>query len=178
MIKSFSGKTPKIAQSAFISEAAYIIGDVEIGENSSIWPGAVIRADLGKIKIGRNTAVEDNCVIHSGSPSAPDGSVIGDVTIGDEVHIGHGVVINCRSIGNRVLIGMNATILHDVEIGNSCIIGASCLVGQGMQIPDGSLVTGVPGKIKGKATPQQLWWIREAPRGYAELARQYKEQGL
>ena len=69
MIKSFRGKTPRIAESAFISEAAYIVGDVEIGENSSIWPGAVIRGDFGKIKIGENTAVEDNSVIHSGSPS-------------------------------------------------------------------------------------------------------------
>ena len=174
MIKSFNGKTPKIAQSAFVSEAAYVIGDVEIGENSSVWPGAVIRADLGKIKIGRNTAVEDNCVIHSGSPSAP----VGDVIIGDQVHIGHGAVIHCRRIGNNVLIGINSTILHDAEIGNSCVIAASCLVGQGMKIPDGSFVAGVPGEIKGKASPQQLWWVKEAPQGYAELVKQYKEQGF
>ncbi len=81
MIRSFNGKTPRIAESAFVSEAAYIVGDVEIGENCSIWPGAVIRADFGKIKIGTNTAVEDNCVIHSGSPSSPDSA--GDMAIGD-----------------------------------------------------------------------------------------------
>jgi len=71
MLRTFNGKTPKIAQSAFVSEAAYIIGDVEVGENSSVWPGAVIRGDFGKIRIGENTAVEDNCVIHSGSPKIP-----------------------------------------------------------------------------------------------------------
>ncbi len=174
MIRSFSGKTPKIAESAFVSEAAYVVGDVEIGENSSVWPGTVIRGDFGSIRIGKNTAVEDMCVIHSGSPHAP----VGDVTLGDNVHIGHGAVINCRRIGNNVLIGMNATILHDAEIGNFCVIGAGCLVSRGMKIPDRSLVTGVPGKVKGEASEQQLWWVREAPQGYAKLAKQYKQQGL
>jgi carbonic anhydrase/acetyltransferase-like protein (isoleucine patch superfamily) len=172
MIRSFNGKTPKIAESAFVSEAAYVIGDVEIGENSSVWPGAVIRGDSGNIKIGNNTSIEDNCVIHSGLPPS------GDVTIGDKVHIGHGAVINCRRIGNNVLIGMNSTILHDAEIGSFCIIGANCLVKQGMKIPDRSFVAGVPGEIKGEVSPQQLWWVEEGPKIYAELTKQYKEQGL
>ncbi len=174
MIRSFNGKTPKIAKSAFVSEAAYIVGDVEIDENSSVWPGAVIRGDFGSIRIGKNTAVEDACVIHSGSPSAP----IGDVTIGDNVHIGHGAVINCRRIGSNVLIGMNATLLHDAEIGNFCVIGAGCLVPHEMKIPDRSFVTGIPGRVKGEASPQQLWWVREGPQGYAKLAEQYKQEGL
>src|SRR4030042_916209 len=161
MIKAFNGKMPRIAKSALVSEAACIIGNVEIGENSSVWPGAVIRGDFGKITIGRNPAVEDNCVIHAGSPSAPTR----DVTIGDEVHIGHGAVVNGRKIGNNVLIGMNATVLHDVEIGNFCIIGANCLVTQGMKIPDNSFVVGVPGKIKGQVSQQQSFWIKEAPQG-------------
>jgi carbonic anhydrase/acetyltransferase-like protein (isoleucine patch superfamily) len=177
MIRSLGNKTPKMAESAFVSEAAYVVGDVEIGDHSNVWPGAVIRGDFGKIKIGSNTAIEDNCIIHSGSPSSPI-SPIQEVTIGDNVHIGHGAVLNCRRIGNNVLIGMNATILHDVEIGNFCIIGAGCLVSQGMQIPDNSFVAGVPGKIKGKASPQQLRWVREGPPGYVELAKQYKKQGL
>jgi len=170
MIRAFDGKTPKIAKSALVSEAAHIIGDVEIGENSSVWPGAVIRGDFGKITIGKNTAVEDNCVIHSGSPL----SLIRDVTIGDEVHIGHGAVIHGSKIGNNVLIGMNATILHDVEIGNFCIIGAGCLVGEGMKIPDNSFVVGVPGKIKGQVSPQQSYWLKEASQTYAELVKRYK----
>ena len=124
MIRSLTGNTPKIASSAFISEAAYIVGHVEIGEHSNVFPGAVIRGDFGRISIGRNTSVEDNCVIHSGTPSSP----VGDVDIGDMVLIGHGAVLNCRRIGSSVLIGMNATILHDAEIGDRCIIGAGCLV--------------------------------------------------
>ena len=172
MIRSFSGNTPRIAETAFVSEAAYIMGDVEIGENSSVWPGAVIRGDFGRIKIGKNTAVEDNCVIHSGSP----GTDLSELLIGDSVHIGHGAVVNCRRIGDHVLIGMNATILHDAEIGNFCIIGASCLVSQEMKIPDRSFVVGVPAKIKGEVTPQQLWWVKEAPKGYIRLAEKYKKE--
>ena len=174
MIRSFNGKTPRIAASAFVSEAAYVIGDVEIGEESSVWPGAVIRADFGKITIGRNTAVEDNCVIHSGSPSAP----VGDVFIGDRVIVGHGAVLNCRKIGDNVLIGMNATVLHDSEIGNNCVIGACCLIGQGVKIPDHSFVVGVPGKIKGQPTTEQLWWTREGYKEYLDLLALYKKEGL
>ncbi|MGD2125316.1 MAG: gamma carbonic anhydrase family protein [Desulfobacteraceae bacterium] len=174
MMRSFNGKEPKIAQSAFVSEAAYVIGDVEIGEGSNVWPGSVIRADLGRIEIGCNTSVEDNAVIHSGTPSAP----VGDVSIGDEVIIGHGAVLNCRSIGNNVLIGMNATILHDAEIGHNCVIGAGCVVGQGMKIPDNSLVLGVPGRIKGKPTPEQLWWAKGGIQEYVKLVKQYKAEDL
>ena len=174
MIRSFSGMTPKIADSAYINEAAYIIGDVEIGEDSNVWPGAVIRGDFGKIIIGKDSSVEDNCVIHSGSPTSP----IGDVIIGDNVRIGHGAVIHSRSIGNNVLIGINAVILHDVEIGDLCIIGASCLVPPGMKIPNRSFVAGIPAQIKGEPTPEQLWWVTEGAQSYANLVKQYKEQGL
>jgi len=176
MIRSLGDKKPKIAKSAFVSEAAYVIGEVEIGENSSVWPGAVIRADFGSIKIGKNTAIEDNCVIHSGSPSNADYRE--EVTIGDNVHIGHGAVLNCRKIGNNVLIGMNATVLHDVEIGDLCIIAAGCLVKEGMKVAAGSFVAGVPGRVMGKATEEQLWWVRHGPSSYSELAKKYKELGL
>jgi carbonic anhydrase/acetyltransferase-like protein (isoleucine patch superfamily) len=171
MLKSFEGKSPKIAPSAYIAETACIIGDVEIGECSSVWPGAVIRGDFGKITIGKYTAVEDNCVIHSGSPFSDKK----DVTIGDEVNIGHGAVLNCRKIGNNVTIGMNATLLHDAEIGNKCIIGACCLVNRGMQVPDNSLVIGVPGKIKGPVSPESSYWIQNAAVEYADMAGRHRK---
>lgn len=174
MIRGFNGKTPRIAESAFVSEAAYIVGDVEIGENSSVWPGAVIRGDFNSIRIGKHTSVEDMCVIHSGSGYAADEGTI----IGDRVHIGHGAVIDCRKIGNDVLIGMNATVLHDVEIGDFSVIAAGCVVSQGMKIPDRSFLAGVPAKIKGEVSEQQLWWVTEGTRLYDELARQYKQEGL
>ncbi len=168
MLRSFDGKAPKVAGSAFVSEAAYVIGDVEIGENSGIWPGAVVRGDFASIRIGCNTMVEDNCVVHGGAP----------LEIGDNVLVGHSVVVHGKKIGSNTLVGNNATILDDAEIGNSCIIGAGCLVSQGMKIPDNSLVVGVPGRIKGQISPQQQQRLEMGPRVYVELARRYKEQGL
>ena len=168
MIRSFEGKTPKIAESAFVSEAAYVIGDVEIGEGSSIWPGAVIRADFARIKIGQNNLIEDNCVLHTGIP----------MEIGDNNTIGHGVVMHGLKIGNNNLIGMNATVLDNVEIGNHCIIGAGCLVSQGMKIPDYSFVVGVPAEIKGQVSPKRRGPRAQGGLSYADLTRMYKEQGL
>ncbi len=168
MIRSFDGKTPRVAESAWVSEAAYVIGDVEIGDNSGIWPGVVIRADFASIKIGSNTQIEDNSVVHSGVP----------VEIGDNVIIGHSVVVHGIKIGNNCLIGNNATILDNSEIGSFCIIGAGCLVSQGMKIPDNSFVVGIPAEIKGQVPKERWQQRRQARGGYAELLKRYKEQGL
>jgi carbonic anhydrase/acetyltransferase-like protein (isoleucine patch superfamily) len=175
MIRSFEGKTPQIASSAFVSEAAYVIGDVEIGENSCIMPGAVLRGDLGKITIGNNVAIEDNCVIHSGSPTTPP---VNDVSIGDNVIFGHGAVSNGKKIGNNVLIGMNATILHDVEIGDYTIIAAGCVVKEKAIIPEKSMVTGIPGEIKGQIGPQHMYWFTQSPLVYKDLAERYRKERL
>lgn len=176
MLRSFNGKSPKIAGSAFISEGAYVIGDVVIGENVSVWPGAVIRGDFGRITIGKNSVVEDNCVIHSGSPQTPE--CLSEVSIGENVQIGHGAVINGRCIGNHVLIGMNATILHDSEIGDYCAVGAGAVVSQSMKVARGSFVAGVPARLKGAVTEAQLWWVAEGSPYYHRLAQQYKKEGL
>ncbi|MFC2038595.1 gamma carbonic anhydrase family protein [Chloroflexota bacterium] len=175
MIRSFNGKTPKIADSAFISEAAYVVGDVEIGENSSVWPGAVIRGDMGKITIGKNVAIEDNCVIHSGTPTVP---WIGDVTIGDNVIFGHGAISNGRKIGNNVIVSMGATLLHDSEIGDFALIAAGCIITEKMVVPERSFVVGVPAKIKGTLSDEQLWWSQNSPNIYVEWAEMYKKEGL
>lgn len=174
MIRSFEGKAPKVAASAFISEAAYVIGDVEIGENVSVWPNAVIRGDFGKIRIGANTAVEDNCVLHAGSPNGPEQ----DLIIGSHVHIGHGAVVNGNIIGDHVLIGMNATILHDVVIEDYCIVGAACMIPHGMTVPARSFVIGVPGKVRGHVSDEQLYWVEQAPKEYLALMERYKKEGL
>jgi carbonic anhydrase/acetyltransferase-like protein (isoleucine patch superfamily) len=174
MIRGFKSKIPRIAESALIWESAVVIGDVIIAENVSVWPGAVIRGDFGRIVIGANTAVEDNCVIHAGTP----GDLGQELIIGSHVHIGHGAVVNGRRIGDHVLVGMNATILHDTEVGDHCIIGAASLVNRGMRVPDHSFVAGVPGVIRGKVSEDQRYWVEQAPRDYAALRRQYKKEGL
>lgn len=168
MIRNFNSKSPKIANSAFVSEVAYVIGDVFIGNYSSVWPGAVIRADFGKIEIGDMTCIEDNCVLHGGS----------DVIIGNGVIIGHGAILHCQKIGDRVLVGNNATLLDGAQIGSFCIIGAGTLVPGAMKIPDNSLVMGMPAQIKGPLSPEQRLRLEKGPEVYVKLAQQYKGLGL
>jgi len=182
MIRTFNGKTPKIADSAFVSEWAYVVGEVEIGENSGIWPGAVIRGDFGSIRIGRDCHVEDNSVVHAGT----------NVEIGDNVVIGHSAVIHGQKIGDNVLVGNNATILDNAEIGDHCIIGANSMVATGQKIPSNSFVVGVPAEIKRVLSSDEIesMYRRMAERysqmranempelSYSDLAKKYKEQGL
>jgi carbonic anhydrase/acetyltransferase-like protein (isoleucine patch superfamily) len=168
VIKSFDGKTPKIAESAFISEAAYVVGDVEIGDYSNVWPGAVVRADFARIKIGRYVDIEDNCVVHAGN----------DMEIGDNVIVGHGAVVHSRKVGSNVLIGMNATTLHNSEIGDYCIIAAGAVVTEEMKIPPNSFVAGVPAKVKSQVTEKQRGWTDGHFAFYPPLAKRYKDQKL
>ena len=167
MIRSFDGKTPRIADSCFISEAAYVVGDVEIGEHSNVWPGAVIRADFAKIKIGSYVDIEDNCALHAGT----------DMEIGDNVIVGHGAAVHSARVGSRVLIGMNATTLHNSEIGDGSIIAAGAVVIEGQKIPPNSFVVGIPAKVKGEVK-QQMAWLDGHEDAYPDLAKRYKEQGL
>ena len=163
----------RINEYVFIGAGARIMENVEIGENCVVMPGAVIRADLGRITIGNNSVVEDNCVIHSGSLTGVE-----DIVIGENVIIGHGAVNHARKIGNNVLIGMNATILHDAEIGDFSIIAAGSLVKQGTKVPDKSFVTGIPGRVKKEVSQEQLAWTELGSQAYIELAKQYRKEGL
>jgi carbonic anhydrase/acetyltransferase-like protein (isoleucine patch superfamily) len=168
VIYSFDGKTPRIAESAFVSKTACVIGDVEIGENSGVWPGAVIRGDFASIKIGSGTIIEDNSTIHAN----------GLVEIGDSVIIGHNVVVHGRRVGNNTMIANHATILDNSEIGSFCIIGAACLVSPNMIVPDNSLVFGVPGKIAGPVKPHQMKRLEAGNASYKEMFKKYREAGL
>jgi carbonic anhydrase/acetyltransferase-like protein (isoleucine patch superfamily) len=165
MIRSFEGKTPKIADSAYIDEAAIIIGDVEIGENSGVFPGAVIRGDFARIKIGNNTMIEDNSVIHSGE----------DMEIGDNVTVGHGVVVHGVKIGSHCLVGNNSTILDNSKIGNYCVIAAGALVSTNMEVPDYSMVVGIPGASKPINERMRKRLQGSGQSAYAELVKRYKQ---
>jgi carbonic anhydrase/acetyltransferase-like protein (isoleucine patch superfamily) len=168
VIRSFNGKTPKIAGTCFISEAAYVVGDVEIADHSNVWPGAVIRADFAAIRIGRYVDIEDNCILHAGT----------DMEIGDNVIVGHGAAVHSSKVGNRVLVGMNATTLHNSQIGDGCIVAAGSVVTEGMVISAGSFVAGVPAKVKGRVTEKQGGWMDGHEQFYPNLAEQYKAEGL
>ncbi|MDZ7699586.1 MAG: gamma carbonic anhydrase family protein [Deltaproteobacteria bacterium] len=168
MIRSFNGKTPQIDPSAFVSEAATVIGNVSIGAEASIWPGAVIRGDFGRITIAAQSCLEDNCVVHGA----------GDVTIGKGVIVGHGAVVHCLSIGDHVLVGNNATVLDGARIGDGCIIGAGALVAPGTVIPQGSLFTGTPGSVKREVSSSEMDRLENGTAAYVSLAGMYKKEGL
>lgn len=149
----------------FIHERAVILGDVTIGKNSSIWPGAVIRADFNAIVVGDYTSIQDNAVLHA--------TPILRTTVGNYVTVGHCAVLHGCAIGDNVIIGMNSTVLDNARVGNNCIIAGGCVVPPGMQIPDGSLVMGVPAVVKeGKADTNA---IMQSAMVYFELSRRYLE---
>jgi carbonic anhydrase/acetyltransferase-like protein (isoleucine patch superfamily) len=139
-ILPYQGKWPTIARDAFIAEGAMIIGDVTIGEGASVWYNAVVRGDIAPIRIGRRTNIQDNCTLHvdEGAPCV----------IGNECSLGHGAVVHGATLGNRVLIAMNAVVLSRAEIGSETIIGACALVGEHKQLPGGSLYVGIPAKLQ------------------------------
>jgi len=168
MIYAFYDKIPRIAESAYINQTAYIVGDVEIGDESTVWPGAVIRGDVNSIKIGKRTHIQDNCVLHAEFP----------MVIGDNVLLAHCVMMHGAKIGNNTLVGNNATILDNVEIGNFCVVAAGAVVPDGMIIPDYSMVAGVPAKIKGQVTEKHLHWVGRGIPIYMDLAKKYKALGL
>ena len=130
---------PAVSGSAFVADTAAVIGEVEIKEEASIWYGAVLRGDMGKIIVEKRANVQDNVVIHS----EQDFPVI----IGEGTSIGHGAVIHGCRIGRSSLIGMGAIVLSHAVVGERCIVGAGAVVKEGDHIPDGSLVVGVPGKV-------------------------------
>ncbi|MBN1366422.1 MAG: gamma carbonic anhydrase family protein [Dehalococcoidales bacterium] len=168
MIYTFNGKTPRIAASSYVNQNSYIIGDVEIGEECTVWPGAVIRGDLSSIKIGNRVHIQDNCVLHAEYP----------MVIGDNILLAHCVMMHGAVIGHDTVIGNNATVLDNSEIGNYCVIGAGAVVSDGMKVPDYSLVAGVPAKIKGRVNAEQLNWVERGIPIYMNLAKKYKEHGL
>ena len=169
MIRELGEKKPKIAESAFVSEAAYVVGDVEIGENSSIWPGAVLRADRFRIQIGSNTNIQDNCVVHAG---------FSDVNIGNNVTIAHGSMIHCARIGDNVFIGMHAVLGNQSEIEDFCMIGAYSMVKDHFKVPTNSLAVGIPVRIVKALNDRGLERISSASNFYVELAKEFKKYGL
>ena len=150
-----------IHKSVYVSKKAFISGEVEIMDNSSVWPFASIRGDNGRIKIGRYTNIQDSTTIHD------------ETTIGDFVTIGHNAVVHGCRIEDNVLIGMHSTILNNAYIGKNCVIGANALVPEGKEIPENSLVLGVPGKVVKTLDEEWHKKIRENAEIYYRLSRKY-----
>ena len=150
----FLRRQPTLGRGVYIARTAVVLGDVTLGDFSSVWYGAVLRGDLNRIIIGSGTNIQDNAVVHLADEFP--------TILGDFVTVGHSAIIHACTVGNECLIGMGCTILDGAVIGNQCLIGANALVTQGMKIPDGSLVLGSPAKIVRQLTLEQRaglkWW--------------------
>lgn len=166
MITNHLNKIPSIDGKAYIFKNTTVIGDVNIGEDSSIWFRSVVRGDVNKITIGKRTNIQDNSTIHVTTELFP-------TTIGDEVTIGHNAVIHGSEIGHRSLIGMGAVILDGCKIGKDCIIAANSVLLGGFETPDGVLVAGNPGKIKRKLNEAELEHLKRSASNYVKYSRNY-----
>ena len=169
VLRSYLGRVPHIAPSAYIDAAAVIIGDVTVGEDSSVWPCAVIRGDVHHIRIGARTNIQDGSVLHVMRDEHP-------LIIGDDVTIGHSVTLHGCTIESRCLIGMGAIILNGAKIGTGSMVAAGTLVTERMIIPPGSLVVGSPGRVKRALTPIDHVAIDAYAQRYVEYKNIYRAE--
>lgn len=168
MIRSYRGRGPAIAESAYVDASAQVIGDVELGERSSVWCNTTIRGDVNSIRVGEETNIQDNCCLHVDRDQA--------LTLGDRVVVGHSATLHGCGVGDGCLIGMAATVLSGAMIGRESIVAAGSLVLEGAQIPPRSLVMGAPAKVRRPVTDEEVERIRRNAASYVELSREYLEE--
>ncbi|HUJ63775.1 MAG TPA: gamma carbonic anhydrase family protein [Kofleriaceae bacterium] len=166
MIRGYGGHRPRIGEGVFLAETAAVIGDVEIGAESSIWYGTVVRGDVMPIRIGARTSIQDGTVIH-----VTDG--VSGTIIGDDCTIGHAAIIHACTVEDLCLIGMGAIVLDRARIGRGSLVGAGALVTPGTDIPPGSLVIGAPAKVKRAVNAKEREQIEYGASHYVELTRRY-----
>jgi carbonic anhydrase/acetyltransferase-like protein (isoleucine patch superfamily) len=166
LVRGFNGKRPLVHPTAFIADNATVIGDVAIGARSSVWFGAVLRGDVFHIRIGEDTSIQDNAVIHvTHSQHATQ--------VGNKVTVGHSVTLHGCTVGDACIVGMGAVILDQAIIGDRCIVGAGALVTPGTKIPPGHLAVGSPARPKRPLTDEELVWLEASASHYVELVQQY-----
>lgn len=166
MIRTFQGIKPTIPKSCFIETTAAVIGDVVMGEDCSVWFNAVIRGDVHYIRIGSRTNVQDLCMLHVTHDTYP-------LVIGNDVTVGHNVVLHGCTIKDRVLVGMGAIIMDGAVIGEDSVVGAGALVVEGTVVPPKSVILGSPARVRRAVTDKELAWIKESAENYVKYARQY-----
>jgi len=170
IIKGYKGKFPKIGKNVFIAENVAIIGDVEIGDNCSIWYNVVIRGDVNYIRIGDRTNIQDGTVIHVTHETHP-------TIIGNEVTVGHKVMLHGCVIEDRCLIGMSSTVMDGVVVGRESIVGAGALVTPNKRIEPQSLWVGAPAKFKRKLTEAEIKELEISYKNYIKYKNQYLKEG-
>ncbi|HEX2187632.1 MAG TPA: gamma carbonic anhydrase family protein [Longimicrobiaceae bacterium] len=171
-ILPYRGVWPRIHPTAFVAPTAVVIGNVTVGEEASVWFGAVIRGDEPEheITVGARTSVQDNCVVHV--------SARGPTVIGPEVTIGHGAVLESCTVGRGALIGMNAVVLQGATVGEQALVAAGAVVPDGAKIPARHLAAGTPARVKKELEGPSLGWVTHSASHYVELSRDYLAQGV
>lgn len=165
MILAFRGKTPRVAATAFVAPTAVLIGDVTVGEDASVWFGAVLRGDYGRIEVGARANVQDNAVLHS-TDHLP-------TVVGDGATIGHGAVLEGCTVQRGALVGMNAVVLHGAVIGEEALVAAGSVVTDGTRIPPRTMAAGAPCQVRKELSGVSAEWIARAAAAYVRLSRSY-----
>jgi carbonic anhydrase/acetyltransferase-like protein (isoleucine patch superfamily) len=166
IVRPYDGKEPRLGARVFVAENAVLIGDVEIGEDSSIWYGTVLRGDCHSIRIGARTNIQDNCVLHVTAGTWP-------VVLADEVTVGHGAIVHGCTVERGALIGMGSRVLDGAVVGELALVGAGALVTEGMQIPPRTLAVGVPARVKRPLTSDELARLEQSWKHYVEYKDRY-----
>ena len=170
MIRTFKHITPKVDQTAYVDQSAQVIGDVQIGAESSVWMNVVIRGDVNHIRIGTRTNIQDLTLLHGMTGTHP-------TVLGDEVTVGHSAIIHGATVEHRVLVGMGAVLLNGVHVEPDCVIAAGTLLTEGTRIPARSLVIGRPGKVKRALTEEEVSEIRWYAEAYVKYRLDYLADG-
>jgi carbonic anhydrase/acetyltransferase-like protein (isoleucine patch superfamily) len=165
---AYRGISPKIHESVFIAEGARIIGDVEIGRESSVWFNTVIRGDVHSITIGERTNIQDNCVLHVTHKKFA-------LRIGSNVTVGHNAVLHGCTIGDYCLVGMGAIVLDNAFVHSRALIAAGAVVQENFEVPEGTLVAGVPAKIKRPLTVEEAAFLERSAQNYVDYVKTYRE---
>jgi len=167
MIGRFKDQNPRIHPTAFITDDSLVIGDVEIGEDSSVWFGSVIRGDVNFIRIGARTNIQDGTIIHVTSKTQP-------TILDDEITVGHRVVLHGCHVESGCLIGIGAIVMDGVRLGRQSLVGAGSLLTPGTEIPPRSLVLGSPARVKRELTDDEIAYLDRSWRNYVDLVEQYR----
>ena len=168
MIRPYKGRWPRLGERVFVDASAQVIGDVELGDHASVWMNAVVRGDVNGIRIGRGTNVQDNCVLHVTAEHRTE--------LAEEVTVGHSVTLHGCRIGPRCLIGIGAIVLTGAEVGEESVVAAGSLVPEGMKVPPGSLVMGVPAKVRRPVTDEERQGLRRLAENYLGYKETYLEE--
>lgn len=165
-IYELDGVAPRIPETAWVADSAQVMGDVELAEDVSVWFGVVIRGDTETIRIGARSNIQDASVLHAdvGLP----------LIVGDDVTVGHHVMLHGCTVGDGSLIGMGAVVLNGAKIGKGCLVGAGALVTEGKEFADGSMIVGSPARVIRQLTPEQLAGLKQSAQHYVENARRFR----